>query len=86
MTVIVAYAPTDISDEETKDAYYKQLLSTAESAPPHDLVIVLTDAYAMLSLETRDPYLRPVVGPVLIDAATNNNGHRLIDLCRSENL
>ena len=57
MTVIVAYAPTDISDEETKDAYYEQLQSTVGSAPPHDIVIVLSDANAMLSLDTRDPSL-----------------------------
>ena len=86
MTVIVGYAPTNVATDDTKDAYYEQLHRTVEGAPPHDIILVLTDANATISADARDPSLRPVVGPELIDSTTNDNGHRMIDLCRAENL
>ena len=86
MTVIVAYAPTDVATDEAKDSYAEQLHRLVQSAPPHDIVLVLTDANATLSEDLHDPTLRPVAGPVLYDSITNDNGRRLVDLCRSENL
>ena len=47
---------------------------------------MLSDANASLSADTRDNTLRHVTGPVTTDNATNDNGRRLVDLCRAEHL
>ena len=78
ITVIVAYAPTDLAPENTKDMFYNQLQSIVEAAPSHDITVVLTDANATLSAEALDPTLPFVTGPVFIDPTTNDNGSRLL--------
>ena len=84
MTVIVAYSPTEVAPDQAKDSFHDQLQDAIQAAPPHDIVIVLTDANATIS--TPDPSLPVVTGPVFIDSTTNDNGRRLLNLCRATNL
>ena len=86
ITVIVAYGPTNLAEEAAKDAFSDQLLQIIQEAPPHDITIVLTDFNASLAADTLDASLQPVTGPVFIDTSTNDNGARLLNLCRSTNL
>ena len=86
ITVIVAYAPTDIADQQHKDTFFDQLQNLVQTAPPHDIVIVLTDANATVSADIRDPSLKPISGTAFIDPTTNDNGRRLAELCRAEDL
>ena len=86
ISVIVGYAPTEVAPDNIKDAYYDQLQSILQTVPPHDLTLVLTDANATISADTRDPTLPYVTGPVFVDRATNDNGRRLVNLCREAGL
>ena len=72
-----------MAPENNKDQFYDQLQSLIQASPTHDMTIVLTDANATIAADTRDPTLPYVTGPVFIDRTTNDNGHRLVDLCRT---
>ncbi|MCJ8735785.1 hypothetical protein PDJAM_G00251530 [Pangasius djambal] len=84
MTVIVAYAPTDVADEDVKDAFFDQLHQAVDQAPPHDITIILTDANATLSSSDRST--GSPVGTTFVDRTTNDNGNRLLLLCHHNNL
>ncbi|CAH1271086.1 ZNF195 [Branchiostoma lanceolatum] len=86
MTVIVAYAPTEVALDTDKDVFYDQLEEAVLDAPPHDITLVLTDANATLSANSRKPSQQDVIGPISVDTTTNNNGSRLLELCRATNL
>jgi len=47
LTVIVAYAPTEDSDDDVKDNFYNQLQSAVLSTSPHDQPVVLGDLNAV---------------------------------------
>ena len=86
ITVIVAYGPTELATEQTKDAYQEQLTHLIQSAPTHDVTIVLTDSNATLANDADDNTRPSIIGPVFVDHHTNDNGHRLVDVCRTTNL
>ena len=69
MTIIVAYAPTEIAKEKEKDAYSYQQRSAIKSVPLHDFLAILTDANARLGL---DKVLHSY------NLTTNDNGQRHI--------
>ena len=46
---MVAYAPTDIGDQGSKDAYDTQPQSVIENVSPHDIFIALTNANTMIT-------------------------------------
>jgi len=43
LSIIVAYAPTDPSEDHDKDNFYNQLSAATQSIPPHDILIVIGD-------------------------------------------
>ena len=71
MTIIVAYAPTEIAKEKEKDAYSYQQRSAIKSVPLHDFLAILTDANARLGLDKVLHSYNPT---------TNDNGQRHIDV------
>ncbi|GAA6087975.1 gamma-aminobutyric acid receptor subunit alpha-2-like [Tachysurus ichikawai] len=71
MTVIAAYAPTDVPDEDAKDAFFDQLHQAVGLASPHDIIIILTDTNATLSISDRSTGLP--VGTTFADRSTNDN-------------
>ena len=84
MTVIICYAPTNDSDDATKEDFYSALSRClATVPPPHDITVLLGDFNATV----RDDMglWRGTVGPVSPDPL-NDNGLRLLELCRSHDL
>ena len=73
ITVIVAYGPTDIAVEQSKDAYQEQLTQLIQSVPPHDVTLVLTDANASLAHDAPDGTSPAIMGPVFVDTTTNDS-------------
>lgn len=83
LSVIVAYAPTENSDDVTKDTFYDQLADTIHSVPPHDELLVLGDMNA--NPGPRRSGFEDVVGPFGLDSV-NDNSDRLLSLCSSVGL
>ena len=88
LTVIVAYAPTEDSDDDVKDIFYNQLQSALLSTPPHDHLVVLGDLNAV-SGTTRQGF-ENAVGPYGSGLANDNSlrlmFRRLGEMCeRGEN-
>ena len=81
LSIIVAYAPTNIASEEEKDSFFSQLHSELEALPRHDVSIVLTDANATISADSRGISVPPVCGNTFLDECTNDNGERLLNMC-----
>ncbi|XP_065583485.1 craniofacial development protein 2-like [Artemia franciscana] len=83
MTVITCYAPTNDSDDATKEDFYSALSRCLAIVPPHDITVLLGDFNATV----RDDMglWRGTVGPVSPDPL-NDNGLRLLELCRSHDL
>ncbi|XP_042855593.1 craniofacial development protein 2-like [Penaeus japonicus] len=75
ITVIVAYGPTEISEETEQHLFSDTLRNLIQDVPPHDITIVLTDFNATISAEVCDPQ-QPITGPIFIDPFTNDNGNR----------
>ena len=46
MTIIVTYAPTDVTDDPSKDAFFDKINQVVQNAAPHDITVILTDANA----------------------------------------
>ena len=83
LTVIVAYAPTEDSDNDVKDNFYNQLQSAVLSTPPHDQLVVLGDLNAVSG--TSPQGFENVVRPYGSKLA-NDNSFRLLTLCSTINL
>ena len=77
LSVVVAYAPTEPTEDYLKDRFYDQLSSAIQSIPPHDIVTVLGDFNA--SSGTADNGCG-VVGP-FGSGHCNDNSERLTSLC-----
>ncbi|XP_042869479.1 craniofacial development protein 2-like [Penaeus japonicus] len=80
-----AFGPTEISKENDQDLFSDNLRNLIQDVPPHDITIVLSDFNATISAEACDPR-QPIPGPIFIDSFTNDNGNRLLNLCRFNNL
>jgi len=51
LTTITAYAPTELSDTDTKDDFYNQLAALIQSVPPHDVLAILGDFNAITGVK-----------------------------------
>jgi len=76
LTVIVAYAPTEIAMDSEKDTFYDQLSSVVQSVPPHDNLVILGDLNAVSG--PQDNF--NVVGP-FGSGIPNDNSDRLTSFC-----
>ena len=99
VTAVIAYAPTDLTPDAAKDAFYEALHNIISQTPPHEYLLVLGDFNAQISAAT--PAESPAVGPHTLPAPhsttsplaayrhtpkVNDNGTRLLDLCSAHNL
>ncbi len=41
--MVVAYAPTEVAEDDVKDDFYAQLSQVLEAIPGHDLLVVTGD-------------------------------------------
>ena len=85
LTIIVAYAPTNLAENDKKADFYALLQDVAGSRSPHDITIALSDTNAALSRDARTNW-PDVVGTTFVDRTTNDNGDRLLSFCRSTDL
>ena len=85
LTIIVAYAPTNLAENDKKVDFYAILQDVAGSRSPHDITLVLSDTNAALSRDARTNW-SDVVGTTFVDRSTNDNGERLLSSCRSTDL
>lgn len=83
ITIIQTYAPTEQADEETKIAYYDQLMSITNSIQKGDILIVMGDLNAKIGSENHS--LEHVMGKHGL-GAINSNGRLLTSFCNEANL
>ena len=81
MTIIMCYAPTEVSDEEAKDAFYRKLNDVCNSVPTHDTILLIGDMNAKVG--SRDIGIDSPNSSVGVHGigVRNNNGTRLVDFC-----
>lgn len=83
ISVISFYAPTEDSDEETKDNFYELLDQRLNSIPNYDMKIVLGDANAKIGKENM---WKEIAGKESLHDETNENGVRLCSFAMANNL
>ena len=52
VSVVVAYAPTEVSPARTKDGFYRELRGLLDSIPAHHMVVLLGDMNARVGADT----------------------------------
>jgi hypothetical protein len=75
-SLINIHAPTNDSEEEGKDQFYKQLERAYAASPNHDVKVVMGDANAKVGRET---VYQPTVNMHSLHESTNENGLILVD-------
>jgi len=83
MSVIVGYAPTEVTNTKAKDEFYEQLDSILGQVPKHDVCLLLGDFNARVGQDT-EAYAG-VIGPHGM-GEKNDNGQRLLDTCCTHGL
>ncbi|KAL0187117.1 hypothetical protein M9458_018787, partial [Cirrhinus mrigala] len=77
------YAPTNDGDDEAKDVFYEQLQSELETAPRHDLIVIMGDLNAKVgSNNTHHDRAMGSHGCGVM----NDNGERLVEFCTLNNM
>jgi len=82
LIIIVAYAPTNDSDDNVNDDFYNSLQQTIQCANPADVILCVGDFNAVTGTE-RDGF-RSVIGPC--SGIPNDNTERLLNFCAVSNL
>ena len=83
LSIVVVYAPTELSSIEDKDDFYNQLDAVIDTIPPHDQLVVLGDFNAVSG--TSRVGFEQVVGNHG-SGIPNDNTHRLLTLCATHGL
>ncbi|CAH1233043.1 Hypp565 [Branchiostoma lanceolatum] len=83
VSVIVAYAPTNMAPDEEKDEFYIQMSALMDDISRHDIIWVLGDFNATTGPD-RDGFER-ALGPHGTGSC-NNNGSRLLEFCTNHHL
>ena len=81
--IIQCYAPTNDSEEESKDTFYEQLQAEPERTPCHEMTIVIGDFNAKVG---RDNTNRGRAMEKELCGSMNNNGERLLEFCTTYDL
>ena len=84
MTMVVCYAPTEVSNADSKDLFYQSLDATLQKTHKHDIRLIVGDFNARVGND-RQGY-ESILGPHAVAETANDNGQRLLDLCVSNNL
>jgi hypothetical protein len=83
MSIIVAYAPTDVSETEEKDKFYEQLHNAVSVVTPHDQLFILGDLNATTGT---DSDIFPSVVGQYGSGTVNDNSFRMLSFCTSHGL
>ncbi|XP_076028391.1 uncharacterized protein LOC143017487 [Oratosquilla oratoria] len=81
---IVAYAPTNDSNEQDKNDFYEKLQEVTDEIPKHDVAIILGDMNAKVGKETEA--FAPSIGKESLHQESNENGIRLASYANQKNL
>ena len=84
VSIVVAYAPTEASDPDTKNEFYELLLSTLVTIPTSDKVAVLGDFNASIGPDWSN--CSGVLGKHILfhkSLQTSDNGQKLLNLAAS---
>ena len=82
--IVSAYAPTDCSNDETKDSFYRELSNPLRSAKQRDLVVLAGDINAQVGrIASSGKRLGSSFG---IQTNRTDNGDRLLQLCTDHKL
>ena len=83
LSVIVAYAPTDVAEEEEKEEFYTKLQASLVSIPKHDVLLLMGDFNARVGkLNVGKERFMGKEGIGEISA----NGEKLVDFCEENDL
>ena len=82
--VVSAYAPTDCSNDETKDSFYRELSNLLRSAKQRDVVVLAGDMNAQVGRIASSE--KRLGGPFGIQTNRTDNGDRLLQLCADHKL
>ena len=74
MNIVQIYAPTETSNEDDKDDFYRRLQVVLDTLPKKDLNIVMGDANAKIGTDNRG--YEEIMGKHGL-GTMNNNGERL---------
>ena len=85
VTVVAAYAPTEDALSEAKEEFYTDLSEYLLTVPSHNFLAVLGDFNARIGPDMHRT-APSVVGRYTFHESTNDNGHRLVELCDMTNL
>lgn len=83
LSIICAYAPTEVDDQEVKDKFYDDLETEYEKTPKQDILIILGDMNAQIGKEN---YIKEVAGLQTIHDKTNDNGNRICNFAAKTNM
>ena len=81
-TIIVAYAPTEIANDNAKEDFYIQLSTTVQSVPLRDIFVVLGDLNAVTGTHSAN---HPSVGH-FPSGISNDNSDRFLAFCGLDGL
>ena len=83
ISVINAYAPTNLATEEKKDEFYEQLQAVLSKTPKRDIKILLGDLNAKVGSDNAGR--EDIMGKHGL-GVQNDNGERLVELCTLNDL
>ena len=83
VSIIAAYAPTEVATNETKSQFYLDLQDAFDSVPGGDMLYIMGDFNAEVGGE-HDTW-KNVIGNYAL-GQINDNGHRLLEFCRLNKL
>ncbi|XP_064106949.1 craniofacial development protein 2-like [Macrobrachium nipponense] len=84
ITVITLHAPTEDSEEDTKDRWYSEVQEVLNKVPGHDMLIILGDMNAKVGKEIAA--FKGTMGTHSLHENSNDNGIRLATLATEYNL
>ena len=85
ITIISAYAPTELAQVEAKDSFYDELHTTISSIPAQNFLLVLGDFNARIGKTFHESFPQ-TIGRYFYHQETNDNGERLVSLCEISKL
>ena len=84
MIVAVAYTPTEIRDEDSKNIYYTLLWSAIENISSHDISIILTAANTTIATCSCEMMSQSyIMDNAYVDPVTYDNGECFLFCCNT---